>query len=206
MPSPRFQIPPLWVSSTVLLMANFLALGLAVRLQWNPLEVILTYCIQAVVIGISQSYKIRDMVEYGLRTGNVVRNYTNIRLLRPDAHKGFAAIYGLIWTVLVVAILLKFVIFSRVSVSIASILLVSLVFSISHWWSYRSNKDNDRKRSINMGNALTLPIMRLLPLYYISISVNAKHVYDSSTLVVWMLSKTLVDVGVHIYEHKRPAK
>lgn len=194
-----------WITATRLLIANTLVLAIALHWRWNPLEVILIYLVQAAIIGVTQRLKIRDMIDNASSDGRLKSNVLLYHMLRPGVHDGFAVIYGLLWLVLGVVVLVKFVILPGVGVPLIPILLSGSVFSVVHWWSYRSNRATDRLRPINSSNAFMLPIARLLPLFVIAVGLEANFVYASSSMVVWMIIKTLVDVGIHVHEHRTTA-
>ena len=194
-----------WLSAARLLAANALVLAAALRWDWDALEIILVYWVQGAVIGMTQRLKIRDLVDYRLRV--LKRRYESLRnpMFVPGIHNAFAVFYGLIWLVLGIAILVKYSIFTAGHLPINTVLLGSGLFALSHWWSYRSNAPADIRRTLSLNYAMGLPIARLLPLYLVVAAVQPKYVYAESTVVVWMLAKTLVDVGIHIAEHHHQA-
>lgn len=197
-PRPFTQV--FWVSAARLLIANALVMVIAVYWHWNPLEIILLYIVQAVIIGITQRLKIRDMIEYASRSREIKYSYNP--LMTAEAHNVFAVLYGLFSIPIIIATIVKFLIQTNISIPVLPLFLGSLLFVVVHWWSYQSNRQTDRLRPADLNNAYILPLVRLIPLFVALIGVNAEFVYDSSTMLIWMLIKTMVDVGIHIHEHK----
>lgn len=193
------------MSATRLLIANALVLGIALYWRWNPLEIILIFLVQAAIIGVTQRLKIRDMTDNGSSAHRLKTDILFYHILRPHIHDGFAFFYGLLWIVLGIVILVKFVVLPGVGVPWVPILLSGSIFSVVHWWSYCSNRATDRLRPVDLNNAFSFPIIRLMPLFVVAVGLEANFVYASSTIVVWMIVKTLVDVGIHIHEHQTAA-
>lgn len=190
------------ISSSILLASNLIALFCAIKFQWNLFEIVLLYWIQALIIGVFQRRKVRDMVAYAMHPSRAKWFRAERRpLIQEGMHNGFAGIYGVFWAGAGAILLFKFFISSRPTIDPITILFVSSTFVFSHWWSYRANKKTDETRIVDL-NVLLLPLFRMfLPLHIFSVVMDLDSTTTTAMIAVWMTLKTSMDVGAHIIEH-----
>jgi hypothetical protein len=149
------------ISALLLLGSNLIALACAIWFRWNLFEIVLLYWIQALIIGVFQRRKVRDMVAYA-------RHPSRARWFRVDP---------------------------------VTILLASSTFVFAHWWSYRTNKQTDEQRVVNI-NVLLLPLFRMfLPLHVFFVVMDLDIATAPAVIAVWMSVKATVDLGAHVIEH-----
>lgn len=193
------------ISGLALVCSSAFAMALALSLSWNLFEVVVLYWVQALIIGVFQRLKIRDMVAHYVSLG-ASGLYANGRalLLRDDTHKGFGIIYGLFWLVEGVLLLVSYVSTAGLSLSSLLLLVAAAALFVSHLFSYRSNKASDELRPPNVETVLLLPLFRmLLPLHMFTVAVGFETDYGAGGILTWMLLKTAVDLGIHAYEHNQ---
>jgi len=174
----------------------------AIWFQWNLFEIVLLYWIQALIIGVFQRRKVRDMVAYARHPGREewFRAHRT-PLMQEGMHNGFAGIYGVFWAGAGAIMLFKFFVSSRPTIDPITILFVSSTFVFSHWWSYQINKQNDEQRVVDL-NVLLLPLFRMfLPLHIFAVVMDLDSTTTPAMIAVWMTLKTTVDMGAHVIEH-----
>jgi hypothetical protein len=192
------------ISASLLLGSNLIALACAIEFQWNWFEIILLYWIQALIIGVFQRRKVRDMVAYARHPSRAKWFRAERRPLMQDGmHNGFAGIYAVFWAGAGIILLFKFFVSARPAVDPITILFVSSTFAFSHWWSYRANKHSDETRIIDL-NVLLLPVFRMfLPLHVFAVVMDFDSTTTTAMIAVWMTLKTSMDIGAHIIEHNQ---
>jgi hypothetical protein len=192
------------ISASLLLGANVVALVCAISFRWNLFEIVLLYWIQALIVGVFQRQKIKDMVTYARhpRRAKWFRAH-GTSLMQEGLHNGFAGIYGVFWAGVTVTLLITFFKSDRLAVDVATVLSASSAFIFVHWWSYRSNKPTDEQRVIDI-NVLILPMARmLLPLHVFCVVMDLDITTNPTTTFTWMSIKTAADLGAHIVEHNQ---
>ncbi len=184
------------ISALLLLGSNLIALACAIWFRWNLFEIVLLYWIQALIIGVFQRRKVRDMVAYA-------RHPSRARWFRAPCkrmHNGFAGVYGVFWRS---GYHPSHTFFNseRLTVDPVTILLASSTFVFAHWWSYRTNKQTDEQRVVNI-NVLLLPLFRMfLPLHVFFVVMDLDIATAPAVIAVWMSVKATVDLGAHVIEH-----
>ena len=190
------------ISASLLLGSNLLALVFAIWFQWNLFEIVLLFWIQALIIGVFQRRKVRDMVAYARhpRRAKWFRGHRT-SLMQEGMHNGFAGVYGVFWAAAGIILLITFFNSERLTVDPVTILFASSTFVFSHWWSYRTNKQTDEQRVVDI-NVLILPMFRMfLPLHVFSVVMDLESTATPAIIAVWMSIKTTVDLGAHVIEH-----
>ncbi len=190
------------ISASLLLGSNLIALVCAIWFRWNLFEIVLLYWIQALIIGVFQRRKVRDMVAYARhpRRAKWFRA-SRTSLMQEGMHNGFAGVYGVFWAGAGIILLITFFNSERLTVDPVTILFASSTFVFSHWWSYRINKQTDEQRVVDI-NVLLLPLFRMfLPLHVFSVVMDLDSTTTPAMIAVWMSIKTTVDLGAHVIEH-----
>lgn len=185
--------------------SNLIALVSALLFHWNVFEIVLTYWIQSFFIGVFQRRKIIDIFAQRRRaTGEEWVVVSGTRVFPKDGDAGFSIGYGVFWAVAGAILYFSFVKAENLTISLLYVSVQSGIFFIAHWWSYRSNKRNDERRDLDPMVNFGLPLLRMfLPLHLVSFVIDFGSSYSPSIIVAWMLLKTVVDVGAHLFEHDK---
>jgi hypothetical protein len=83
----------------------------------------------------------------------------------------------------------------------------SIIFFINHLFSFFYNRKKDLKK-YNIKNITSLPYLRTLPIHFtiffwfLAITLFGETIGIGITLISFLLLKTLIDVKMHIIEHK----
>ena len=121
--------------------------------------------------------------------------------MQEGMHNGVAGILGVFWAGVGVTLGVSVWNTEGATVDPLTVLLVSSIFLLSHWWSYRANRKSDERRIIDL-NILLLPLFRIiLPLQVFLIVMDLEVTSGPVALAVWMTIKTAADVGGHVVEH-----
>ena len=82
-----------WLASSIALVgSSLISIMLALVLSWNIFDVVVLYWLQALIIGIFQHRKIRDMVDFHIRSGRSDYFKGRRLMLAHEPHKGFGII------------------------------------------------------------------------------------------------------------------
>ena len=186
-----------------LLAVNALTLVAALHLDWSAQSLMLVYWSQSVVIGVSYFFRILSLEKFS--TENF---YINNRPVAPTSSTKiqvglfFAMHYGLFHFVYFVFLVAA----PDDPVSLDTAFWVcAAAFAVSHFWSYRYNRDIDRRGTPNIGTLMFTPYLRILPMH-ITIIIGGHLIGSGATLLVFGGLKTLADVGMHLVEHGRLRK
>lgn len=192
-------------SALILLGSNLIALVSALLFHWSALDIFLSYWVQSFFIGVYQRRKIIDIFEYKRRaTGKKWVVVSGTRIFPKDGDAGFSIVYGAFWAAIGVVLYFSVTRAESVTISLLDISVQSGIFFLAHWWSYHSNKKNDERRELDLLANGGLPLLRMfLPLHLVSSVIDFGTSYIPSVIVVWMLLKTVVDVGIHLFEHDK---
>lgn len=185
--------------------SNLIALASALLFQWNVFEIVLTYWAQSFFIGVYQRRKIVDIFANKRReTGKEWVLVSGTPVYAKDGDAGFSVCYGIFWAVAGAILYFSFSKAEYLTINWLSVSVQSGIFFVAHWWSYRSNKKNDEQRDLDPMANVGLPLLRMfLPLHLVSFVIDFGSSYSPSVIVVWMLLKTVVDVGTHVIEHDK---
>ncbi len=176
------------ISNIGLVITNVAVLYLAIARNWNTQEILLTYWLQSVIIGIFQFIKIVDLQQFSTEgfkiNGQPVSptNYTKFfTAFFFAAHYGFFHLVYLIsileasnlHNVPIVNINIKTDFLSYNSsdlrpshpLSFSSLALVALIFFVNHLVSFFVNRQQDRNSNKNIGKLMFAPYIRIIPMH-----------------------------------------
>lgn len=77
----------------------------------------------------------------------------------------------------------------------------SVIFFVDHFFSFRHNKERDKKKLQNIGRLMFFPYARILPMHLIIIVFGVIS-SGKFPLVVFLALKTLADLVMHAVEHR----
>lgn len=183
--------------------SNLLAAGLAIALGWDVIELLWPFWIQSVVIGYfarRRMLQLRRFSVEGLSFGG--RPATESPEDQRSTANFFAVHYGF-FHVAYFAFLIQRSAQQRFSaVDALSLLALGLSFLLAHRQSHREHVEADLAGRPNLGALLFMPYLRVLPMHGV-ILVGASHGGGAATILLFLALKTLADIGMHRYEHRR---
>jgi len=182
-----------------LVLANALALIVALWLGWSLVELMMVFWAQSVAIGIANVFRILALEKFS------TANFTiNDRAVDPTpGTKRQVALFFLAHYGFFHAVYLVFLLSTEEGAGIFASLgfwLCAAAFALNHTWSYRYNRDIDRLGTPNIGTLMFTPYLRVVPMH-LMIVFGLHMVPSSMALVMFGLLKTAADVGMHLVEH-----
>ncbi|MGC1122656.1 MAG: DUF6498-containing protein [Candidatus Methanofastidiosia archaeon] len=184
------------LSFWVLLFSNGVTIFYALAETWSLLTLMVIYWVQSVIIGGFNVGRILSLQEFSTEgftmndqpvppTGETKRQVATFFSL----HYGFFHfIYGV------------FLATQAGYVGIQYVAVGSVIFLVDHFFSFKYNRERDRKKIQNIGRLMFFPYARILPMHLVIIAFG---VISSGTLplVVFLALKTLADLVMHAVEH-----
>lgn len=181
-----------------LVAANVLTLAIALCQQWGLGPLMLLYWGQSVVIGVSNVFRILALDKFSTENFRM-----NNRPVKPTAGTKvqvaafFAIHYGLFHVVYFVFLFVD----RRSGIELDLwFWACTAAFALNHLWSYRYNRDLDRKGTPNIGTLMFTPYLRIVPMH-LTIILGGMAGGGTVALLLFGLLKTLADVGMHLVEH-----
>jgi hypothetical protein len=189
---------PDW-SALTLTASNLLTIAVAVYQKWNPGVVMCIYWAQSVIIGgfnVVRMWTLENFTTDGLKMNDqpvapttATKRHVSIFFL---VHYGF---FHLVYAIFLMAM-------ARLSAQdVVPILVCVGGFFVNHWFSYCYNRENDRKRKINLGTLMFFPYARIIPLH-ITIVTGLLLSKTTAALVLFLSLKTVADLIMHAVEHR----
>lgn len=190
------------ISSTAsLIIANLIAINLAIYEGWNLQDLMVIYWTQSVIIGYFSYCRILDLKQFSTEnfSMNGVRPPENAKTKRSVA-TFFALHYGIFH-----AAYLGFLVGNEQIFQGSGLMLFicAVVFYVNHRYSYSYNKELDENRKPNIGVIMFFPYARIIPMHLTIIAGGSIGTSSRGALLLFLVMKTLADVIMHKIEHAR---
>jgi hypothetical protein len=189
-------------SAWSLLGANLLSLSVAVYQGWTLVDLMLVYWLQSVIIGASYVARILALDKFSTENFKI-----NDRAVAPTRETKirtacfFAVHYGFFHVVYLVFVLSES---SLAAIADPQLWICALAFAGNHVYSYRYNRDADRRGTPNIGTLMFTPYLRILPMHLtIVFGLMSSSVFG---LAFFGTLKTAADVVMHAVEHRMLAR
>ena len=181
-----------------LVMANVLALGIAIAAGWSASALMLVYWAQSVIIGLA--YVVRMLSLQRFSTDGLTMNgrpvpATPAARLRVVVF--FALHYGFFH-----AVYLAFLLGDGGAVFDRWLAVAVVAFVLNHVYSYRYNRILDRRGKPNLGTLMFTPYLRIVPMH-LTVILGGVLGAGTTTLLLFGMLKTLADVAMHVVEHRQ---
>lgn len=190
------------ISSTCsLIIANLIAINLAVYEGWNLQDLMVIYWTQSVIIGYFSYQRILDLKQFSTENFqmNGERPPENEKTKRRTA-MFFMFHYGFFHTAFLIFFMEGVQIFQG---SWLVLWICVVVFYLNHRYSYTYNKELDESRKPNIGNIMFFPYLRIIPMHLTIVAGDAFGATTKSALLLFLGTKTVTDVIMHMVEHSR---
>jgi len=181
-----------------ILAVNLVVLALAVQQKWHLPTLMLLYLGQSAVIGIFHVARILSLERFSTENftmrGNPVEPTPRTKrsvAMAFSAHYIF--LHGLYFIFLQFRFL-QALPFDR------WFWLCTLAFALSHLWTYRDNREIDRRSSPSIGPLAFTPYLRIVPMHLVILF--GALLGEGASVVLFGVLKTLADVGMHLLEHR----
>lgn len=187
-----------------LVTANVLALVIAFYQDWSTSSLMAVYWGQSVIIGVANVFRILALDRFS------TENFTiNKQRVDPTTQTKiqvaifFAVHYGFFHMVYMVFIFTDPK--SDTGIFDSWLLICILAFAVNHIWSYRYNRDLDRRGTPNIGTLMFTPYLRIIPMH-LTIIFGGLFMNTGGSLLLFGALKTLADIGMHVVEHTQLKK
>lgn len=155
-----------------LLISNLLVIILAVVQKWQVSEVLWVYWMQSVIIGLFQ--------------------FLRILCLKKSHAFFFLFHYGFFHFIYAIFL---YNIFTRKPLDFTNLFIGGLIFFLNHTFSYFYNQ----QKTQNIKQLMFSPYIRIIPMHLIIIF---GALLGQSTLIIFLLLKTIVDLIMHTFKHR----
>ena len=180
-----------------LVAANILVLIVSVIEDWSLGNMMLVYCVQSLVIGVSYFMRMLSLDKFSTKNFKINnRSVEPTRSTKIQTAIFFAFHYGFFH--LVYLLFLFSGKYGDLGVDIG-LYLCSIGFMINHYYSYRYHRESDRRGTPNIGTLMFTPYARVLPMH-LTIIFGASMI--GGGVLFFGILKTIADVVMHQIEHK----
>jgi Na+/H+ antiporter NhaD/arsenite permease-like protein len=168
------------ISTTVLILANVVTIIVAVAFKWNVIDVMWVYWAQSIIIGLIACFRML-LLKQIFTAGFFLIHYGGFHLgyffflYFPEEPQGGIPTVG--------------------------IALCIMVFLVNHAFSYWHNRKRDMNRKPNVGTLMFTPYVRIIPMH-ITIVFGSNYATSTKTLALFLVLKTIMDVIMHMIEHR----
>jgi hypothetical protein len=190
------------ISSTCsLIIANLIAINLAVYEGWNLQDLMVIYWTQSVIIGYFSYQRILDLKQFSTENFqmNGQRPPENQKTKRSTA-TFFAIHYGGFHAAYLFFLLSNQQNFQG---SWLVLFICVVVFYLNHRYSYDYNREMDQNRKPNIGIIMFFPYARILPMHLTIVAGGSFEPTTTWALLLFLGMKTVADVIMHTIEHAR---
>ncbi len=184
----------------MLILANFVAIGVGMWQGWSLGEMMLLYWAQSVVIGATNALRILALGEFttdNFRINDIQPPATAATKIRVAV---FFVLHFGIFHVVYLAFLMTEAGAAR-TLGPAFVLCVA-GFVANHLFSLAYNIAVDRRGRPNIGSLMFTPYLRIIPMHLMIVG-GAFLMDNAAGIVAFGLLKTLADAVMHLVEHAR---
>lgn len=179
-----------------LMLANGIALAVALAGGWDLIDLMAVYWVQSVLIGISYFFRMMGLKRFSTENFKV-----NDRSVDPTPETKRQTAYFFLFHFGFFHFGYLMFILGETQQSLGLGLgICTLVFAVNHYFSYRYHREMDRKGTPNIGTLMFTPYLRVVPMH-ITIVFGAVALNSAGILIFGAL-KMVADVLMHIVEHR----
>lgn len=186
--------------------SNLLAMIVALALRWDVRELLWPYFIQSVVIGFysrRRMLSLRDFSTEGHSNEDGVPTPATEQSQKSAANF-FALHYGFFHFVYFVFLYQGSMNAEQPLTQLDGLMyvVVGLAFLLTHGRSHREHVEADLASKPNLGALMFMPYLRVVPMHLVILFGAAKG-GGVGTILLFTILKTLADIGMHKFEHRR---
>ncbi|MBI2022022.1 hypothetical protein HYS93_04070 [Candidatus Daviesbacteria bacterium] len=180
-----------------LLISNIIIIILAVAQKWDVTTVLWVYWMQSIIIGFFQFLRILSLKNFSTENFQI-NNQSVTPTLQTKTFTAFFFLFHYGFFHFIYAIFL-FNFFTNQPLNFIYLFTGGLIFFLNHTFSYFHNRIIDQQKIQNIGQLMFSPYKRIIPMHLIIIF---GVILSQSTLIVFLLLKTIVDLVMHIFKHQ----
>jgi hypothetical protein len=189
-------------SAWSLVTANVFALAVALISGWDLVDLMAVYWLQSIVIGVSYFMRIMSLEKFSTENFRI-----NDQPVDPTPEtKRKTAFFFLLHFGGFHAAYLVFILTETPGGFVPGFgfLVCAVAFAFNHAFSYRHNREADRRGQPNIGTMMFTPYLRVIPMH-LTIVFGAVAMGTSGVLLFGLL-KLAADVVMHHVEHRLLAR
>lgn len=189
-------------SLLAVLISNLFSIVMAAVQGWQIGEIMWVYWAQSVVIGLSNFQRIRSLKSFSTENFKINgKQPDESPVTKRKTAFFFLVHYGFFHVAYFIFLNIQHPLGELPEYDWVFLSLCILGFIGSHFYSYRYNATRDfRDRKPNIGSLMFYPYLRILPMH-LTIVIGAGSTGVAS-LLMFMMLKTLADMGMHVVEHR----
>jgi hypothetical protein len=191
------------LSIFVLIFTNIVIMIIAIKEDWNILQLLWIYLAQNYIIGVFSFIRILSLKKFktnGLLISGKAVNRTKKTKYQIAFfflfHYGF---FHVIYTVLLFVISAGLIDGSLTIYELIPIFVGAGVFFLNHLFSFVYNYSRDINSNKNIGSMMFTPYLRVLPMHLLPLVIG---LFLGNALLTFLVLKTVVDVIMHYIEHR----
>lgn len=179
-----------------LFLSNLLVIILAIVQSWETATVLWVYWMQSVIIGLFQFFRILSLKKFSTEKFTI----NNRPVLPSPQTKIFTAFffafhYGFFHFIYAIFL---FNFFTNQPLDFLYLFTGGFIFFLNHLFSFYHNRIVDQQKVQNIGQLMFSPYIRIVPMHLI---VVFGAILGQSTLVIFLILKTLADLIMHNIKH-----
>lgn len=186
------------LSIVSLLASNITVIILAIVQRWDTSTVLWVYWMQSMIIGFFQFLRILSLKKFSTEDFKI-NNQPALPTTQTKLFTAFFFIFHYGFFHFIYAIFL-FNFFKNQALDFTYLSLGGLIFFINHTFSYFQNRIVDEQKIQNIGQLMSAPYIRIVPMHIIIIF---GAILGQSTLIVFLLIKTTADLVMHTFKHSK---
>lgn len=203
-PAPRLLLDG---SVWALIATNAVAIAIAMWNDWSARPLILLYWAQSAIIGIASVFRILALERFAtgrFESGGVVFFESEGPTEAPttDVKRRVALLLSVVFGLLLLLYYFLISLGPRGGpLDWQWILTGAAAFALNHLWSYRYNRDLDRRGTPNINMLAFMPYLRIVPMHLVVVTGAAYYVDGGAPVLFFGVVKTVFDVAMHVQEH-----
>jgi ribosomal protein L37AE/L43A len=195
--------PPIQFDGSIwlLLAVNVGALGVAHWQQWPLTQLMLTYWVQSIAIGMSYVLRILALEKFSTEGMKILGEPVEAR---PEMRSLLAMVF--VFAFGFVHVMYLVLLYAGAKTPLRFDLwfwLCAAAFALNHYWSYRYNRELDRQGTPNAGTLMMTPFVRVVPMHLMMVSGAA---FVGNLVLPFGVLKIGADLGMHLVEHAQLQK
>lgn len=185
------------LSTISLLFSNIIIIILAITQHWEVTTVLWVYWMQSIIIGFFQFLRILSLKKFSTENFKI-NNQSVSPTFQTKVFTVFFFVFHYGFFHFIYAIFL-FNFFTNQPLDFTYLFIGGLIFLLNHAFSFYQNKKIDEQKIQNIGTLMFSPYARIIPMHLI---IVFGAILGQSTLVIFLILKTLVDLLMHSVKHK----
>jgi cation transport ATPase len=187
-----------------LILANVVTIVVALSFSWPLMTLLLPYWLQSGIIGYYSQKRIRMLHDFIDIDGVPIHGdkQQQSQKIKRSAANLFIAYYFCLFHLSVLAGLISRGVTELPWSDWIGVIVATVAFAINHRSSFRKNAHADVSGRPKLGTLMLLPFARVVPMQVVIVVAVGLHFKGAFPVVLFGLVKTVIDVAMHVVEHR----